>query len=121
MNKLTRIFLIAVLFILLILVRAFASNLFYDPFIDYFKNDYLHQKIPEFNTFKLFLNITFRFVLNTLISLGIIYLFFINKEYLKFTIQFYSIAFVILSVLFFILLKTEITTSYLPIFMCEDF
>jgi exosortase F-associated protein len=120
MSKYLRFLGVGFLFFLLILVRAFQSKLFYDPFINYFKNDYLHQVIPKFNSFKLYLNIFFRYLLNSLISIGIIYLLF-QKQFLKFSLQFYAIAFVILIFLLFIVLRIQLFESYLPLFYLRRF
>ncbi len=120
MSKYLRFLGVGFFFFLLILVRAFQSKLFYDPFINYFKNDYLHQVIPKFNSFKLYLNIFFRYLLNSLISIGIIYLLF-QKQFLKFSLQFYAIAFVILIFLLFIVLKIQLFESYLPLFYLRRF
>jgi len=116
MKKGIRIILIVALFLLLILVRSFAATTFYDPFIDFFKNDYLTSVFPEFATSKLFLNLFFRYVINTIISLAIIYLFFQKKQLVLFSIKFYAITFIILSIAYFILLKTEFSSGYLLVF-----
>ncbi|MEE9350317.1 MAG: exosortase F system-associated protein [Flavobacteriaceae bacterium] len=121
MNNSIRIILVVLLFILLILVRAFANDLFYDPFIDYFKNDYLHSELPQFDALKLGLNIFFRYILNTVISLGIIFLIFKNRQFLNFSLKFYLVLFLILVVLLFIIIKFNITTSYLPLFYVRRF
>lgn len=99
MNKYLRFLLIGLLFFMLVLVRAFASELFYDPFIHYFKDDYLHKPIPETDLLKLYLSTMYRYILNALISVGIIYLLF-QKKYLKFALQFYIIAFIVLILLY---------------------
>lgn len=106
MNKYLKFFLIGFLFFLLILVRAFASNLFYDPFIEYYKNDYLYQAIPKIDSVKLFTSLLFRYLLNSIISIGIIFLLFKN-QFIKFTIQFYIIAFIILASLLLWLFTIE--------------
>ncbi|PHR69682.1 MAG: exosortase F system-associated protein [Lutibacter sp.] len=116
MGKGIKIGLIVTLFLLLILIRSFASATFYDPFIEYFKNDYLTSVFPVFVMSKLFTNLFFRYLLNTLISLAIIYLFFQKKQLIIFSIKFYLIAFIILSVLYFILLKTSFSSGYLLAF-----
>lgn len=120
MNKGFQILGIVLLVVILVLVRAFETALFYDPFINYFKNDYLHKGLPEFKTIKLFGNIIFRYILNAIISLGIIYLVFQNKKHVKFSIQFYGIALIVLILLFYIILQTK-TISYLPIFYIRRF
>lgn len=120
MTKAIQIIGILLFVLLLVLIRAFASELFYDPFITYFKNDYLYKGIPEFKFTKLALNIFYRYVLHFLISMGIIYLLF-QKQYLKISIWFYSIAFVILIILFFIMIQFMETYSYLPLFYIRRF
>ncbi len=101
------------LFFVLVLVRAFEQYLFYDPFIDYFKNDYLYESIPVVSGSKLLISIIFRYGLNTFISLCIIYVAFQNKSFVIFSAKFYILAFVILSVTFFIILKGELSNGYL--------
>lgn len=116
MGKGIRIGLIVVLFLVLILVRAFQSSLFYDPFIAFFKNDYLTSAFPIFETPKLFLSLIFRYMLNTLISLAIIYLFFQKKSLILFSIKFYLIAFIVLSGVYLLLLETSFSSGYLLAF-----
>lgn len=102
-NK-TSIFFIIVLMSLLMVVRAFEKQLFYDPFLYYFEHDYLIFPLPDFNVGKLFLGLLFRFTLNTLISLGIVYLLFKDKEMILFVSLLYVLLFVILIVAFFSIL-----------------
>lgn len=116
-----RILIILVLFFCLVLVRAFAGQLFYDPFIEYFKNDYLHKPIPAFSGSKLLADLLFRYSLNSVISLAIIYFAFQNIDYLKFSIKFYILAFVVLIVTFFIILKGELAHGYLFAFYIRRF
>lgn len=104
MKRLVRIVLIILLFLMLIAVRAFRTKLFYDPFIAYFEHDYLHLPVPEYNSLKLFFNILLRYSINTIISLAIIYLAFEKKGLVNFSIKFYTIAFFVLSITFYILL-----------------
>lgn len=121
MDKKVRIFLILILIVALIMVRAFQNQLFYDPFIAYFKNGYLSDPIPSFSGSKLLLHLIFRYGLNTIISLGIIYLAFQNKEFLIFSLKFYILAFVLLSITFFIILKGELDSGYLFAFYVRRF
>ena len=89
-----------VLFGLLILIRTFENELFYDPYLKFFENDYLYIDNPRREVFKLTLFTTLRYVLNSIISLGIIFMFFSDKNIVKFSAFIYSIAFVILISLF---------------------
>lgn len=110
-----------VMLLLLFAVRAFEMNLFYDPLIDYFQNDYLYKRLPNVNAKKLLIDLLFRYGLNTILSLGIIYVAFLNKAYLKFSIYFYAIAFVVLIVAFSLLLFTNLETGYLLPFYVRRF
>ncbi len=87
-----------------VLIRFYENTWFYDPFLDYFKGSYQENPFPEFENFKLFLNYFFRYALNTLLSLGIIYVIFRNKEFIKVSSVLYLIFFaVLISVLFVII------------------
>ncbi|WP_040248384.1 exosortase F system-associated membrane protein [Psychroserpens mesophilus] len=94
------IILILVLFILLVLIRVFENELFYDPYLSFFKNDYLHIDSPRREVFKLTMYTSLRFILNSGISLGIIYLFFKDKSIVKFSAGVFGVAYVILIGLF---------------------
>lgn len=98
-NPITFILLFA-LFGMLVLIRVFEYELFYDPYLLFFKNDYLHIDSPRREVFKLTMYTTLRYVLNSGISLGIIYLFFKDKSIVKFSLAVFAIAYVILMVLF---------------------
>ena len=119
--KIYRLLIIALLFLALVLVRAIAPNLFYDPFIDYFRNDYLSQPIPAFSGRKLLLHMAFRYALNSLISLGILYFAFLNKDLIKFSLKFFILAFVVLATVYFIILKGELANGYLFAFYVRRF
>jgi exosortase F-associated protein len=86
---------------LLVLVRAFEDQLFYDPFLDYFKDDFNNLPLPNFNSFQLFLGLLFRYTLNTVISLGIIYVLFKDIAMVKFAFVLYYFFFMILIFSFF--------------------
>jgi len=92
--------LLFVLFFLLVLIRVYEDVLFYDPYLMFFKNDYLYIDNPRREVFKLSGYSTLRFVLNSLISLSIIYVFFKDKAMVKFSAAIYIIAYIILLLLF---------------------
>ncbi len=121
MNSPVRYTIIGVLFLFLFLIRGFEKELFYDPLIVYFENDYLYTSIPDIKSLHFTGSLLLRYLLNTIISLGIIGCFFQKKEFLKFATYFYSIAFLILGTLFFILLKDEFKSGYLLIFYVRRF
>lgn len=98
-NPITYI-LLFILFMMLVLIRVFENELFYDPYLLFFKNDYLHIDSPRREIFKLTMYTTLRYVLNSGISLGVIYLFFKDKSIVKFSTAVFGVAYVILIALF---------------------
>lgn len=100
MSKPTKYILLIVLFGLLALIRFFEEQLFYDPYLSFFKSDYLYMDSPRREVFKLSAFTTLRYVLNTLISLGILYVFFKDKNVVKFSALIYTLAYFILMLLF---------------------
>lgn len=99
-NK-VRLLQFVVLVALLVLIRAFEDQLFYDPFLDYFKNDFTNMPLPNFDSFQLFLGLLFRYTLNTVVSLGIIYVLFKDVQMVKFALVLYYFFFMILIAAFF--------------------
>lgn len=67
------------------LIRTFESQLFYDPFLDYFESNFKNWPFPPFDVFKLFCGLFFRYFLNTILSLILIYTLFRDREILKFS------------------------------------
>lgn len=100
MSKLLKYICIFLLFLILVLIRAFEDQLFYDPYLSFFKNDYLHMDFPRREILKLTLFTSLRYVMNSVVSLGIIYLFFKDKSILKFSTLIYIVAFVVLILIF---------------------
>lgn len=106
---------------LLALVRAFEDRLFYDPFSLYFKGDYLNLPFPEYDGIRLFFGMTFRYWLNTLISLGIIQLLFKELGLTKFSAVLYLIFYLILIVSLFLLLHFTDSSSNFALFYVRRF
>lgn len=105
MSKLTKYTLLFVLFGLLILIRWFENELFYDPYLAFFKNDYLYADSPSVEIFKVTAFTILRYALNTLISLAILFAIFRDKSVIKFSGFIYAIAFILLitAYLYFVL------------------
>ena len=121
MNKVVKYILVIILVAMLFAIRAFEGDLFYDPLITYFQNDYLYSAMPEVNIWKLVIDILFRYTLNSLITLAIIYVAFDKKRYVKFAGFFLMLAFMILIVVFVFLLKNEFKNGYLFPFYVRRF
>ncbi|CDF78136.1 conserved hypothetical membrane protein [Formosa agariphila KMM 3901] len=121
MQNIQRYSLIGLLFIGLVLIRAFEADLFYDPFLEFFKNDYLFLDAPIFNICKLIAFTSLRYFLNTVLSLGIIYFAFKNTDVLKFSAIFYGIAYVILILVFLVLVLDAKQDNYFILFNIRRF
>lgn len=108
------------LVLLLVLVRAFENTLFYDPYLTYFKMDYTNLPLPATDGFQLFLGLFFRYTLNTIISLAIIYIAFKDTDLTKFAFFLYLVFFIILIVAFF-LVQSYYGESKMMIFYIRRF
>ena len=71
---------IALLFILLLLIRLFEDVLFYDPYLVFFKSDFLTLDSPRREIAKLISFTALRYWLNSMISIAILYAFFKDKN-----------------------------------------
>ncbi|MCL8006772.1 exosortase F system-associated membrane protein [Gelidibacter japonicus] len=100
MSNVVKMIALLVFFGLLILIRAFENELFYDPYLTFFKNDYLYIDNPRREILKLTLFTSLRYFLNTVISLGIIYIFFNDRSVVKFSVLIYVFSFFILLAFF---------------------
>ena len=100
MSKPLKYILLFILFGLLILIRFFEEDLFYDPYLTFFQNDYLYLDSPRREVVKLVGFTVLRYVLNTIISLGILYVVFKDKSIIKFSSVVYGISLAVLLMLF---------------------
>lgn len=108
-------------FFLIICIRFFENNLFYDPFLEFFKSDFQNKPLPSFDGFKLIINIFFRYFLNTILSILIIYLLFKNRNHVKVASILYLFLFVILKGILSYLLFISNNPDYLTLFYVRRF
>lgn len=106
---------------LLALVRIYEHALFYDPFSYYFEGDYLNLTFPEYDSWKLFASLAQRYLLNTFISLAIIFVLFRDWALTKFSAVLYVVFFVILIALFFALISFAGNENNFVIFYVRRF
>ncbi|MBF6640547.1 exosortase F system-associated protein [Flavobacterium sp. J49] len=109
---------------LLIGIRLFEDQLFYDPFLAYFKSEYAHAKLPHFNVFKLFFSLGIRFYLNSVISLFLLYVIFKDTKIVKFSMLLYMVLGSILMISFIFVLtffgeENKMTLFYLRRFIIQ--
>ena len=76
---------VGILIFVLILVRAFESKLFYDPFLEFFHGESQNKPLPKYDSFKLFFGLFFRYLINSVITILIIYLLFKEISIVKLT------------------------------------
>jgi exosortase F-associated protein len=76
---------------------------------------------PRREVLKLSLFTTLRYVLNTMLSLGIIYLFFKDKSIVKFSTLIYGVAYVILIALFLYFVINPLQDQYYLFFNFRRF
>lgn len=103
-NRFFRYLVVVILIGFLVAIRAFEGALFYDPFIAYFKSEFHNQLYPEYDALKLFLNVGTRYLINSMGSLGIIFLIFRDFSKVKLSIILLSLFFIILIGLMVVLL-----------------
>ena len=107
MNRITKTILVVFLVSILVLVRGFEETLFYDPLIPFFKSVQDYGSLPQFETLKLLINVVMRFLLNTLVSLGVLWVLFLDKDVIKLSGLLYSVLFVVLFGVFWHLLVSK--------------
>ena len=105
MKRIRLYFILGVLLLGLILIRAFQNSLFYDPFINYFKGNYLNNPFPDVKIGYFLIHILFRYFLNTIFSLAIIQMLFKNSKTLFFSIKFYLLVFFIFTPILVVLIE----------------
>jgi exosortase F-associated protein len=90
-------FILVLLFIFsFVLIRVYEDSLFYDPFLNYFKSDFNALPLPIYDYVRLFIGLLFRYGLNTVLSLGLIFTLFKDVEMVKFAAVLYAFFFVVL-------------------------
>tara|TARA_R100000306_G_scaffold5939_9_gene8396 strand:+ start:19927 stop:20352 length:426 start_codon:yes stop_codon:yes gene_type:complete len=121
MNRIVAILIVLAALVALVGVRFFEEELFYDPLIGFFKSDYANQTLPSFNTYKLVLSISFRYLLNTCFSLVILWVVLKKWDVLKLSVILYSILFCVLTTVYLILLFNYEEGNYLTLFYVRRF
>jgi exosortase F-associated protein len=103
------------------LIRTYEDVLFYDPFLEYFKSEYQNFPIPPTNNIKLFLSLFFRFFLNSILSIAIIYVLFKDTDAIKFASFLYIVFFIILSGTLFFIISSDGEINKMSLFYVRRF
>lgn len=119
-NK-SKVFYASLLILGLVLIRMFENQLFYDPFLNYFRSEYTNLPFPKYNIFKLFFSVGIRFYLNMVISLGLLYVVFDDRKLVKFSILLFMVLGSILLISFFFVLTFFAEESKMTLFYIRRF
>ncbi|MEG9327922.1 exosortase F system-associated protein [Salinimicrobium catena] len=120
MNPYLRMFLIGLLVAVLALIRMYEYQYFYDPFMYFFERAFQEQQEYHFTNL-MFFNVFLRFLLNTLVSLTMLYVAFKNFGIIKFAAVIYAIFFIVLFPLFIYLMQNVTPEDYLAAFYVRRF
>lgn len=121
MNKAIRIILCVVGFCLLIGVRLFEETLFYDPLTQFFKHDYSNAMLPGFKMSKLMIHLAFRYFINTILSLFILWFAFKKAEIVKLSTLLYVALFLLLAGFYNFLINSYQPGDYMLLFYVRRF
>ncbi|QOW10922.1 exosortase F system-associated protein [Kaistella flava (ex Peng et al. 2021)] len=119
--KVLKWLLVAVAVFGLIAVRVVESEIFYDPFQEFFHLANKHASFPDFNWLPLILNYLFRFGLNLLLSAAVVSLIFKNKQWTLQAIILILIVFVITFPIYLYCIHTKFEIGYLFSFYMRRF
>lgn len=120
-NKYVKYIFAMVLLVLLALIRLFEFEWFNDGLILFFQHDYLTEKLPWVPFDAIILTDSIRYWLNALISIMILNLFFWQKDLNKFLALIYTVAFLVLIILFIYFIKHYEAGNYLGLFYVRRF
>lgn len=121
MKNIRDIGLIFLLIIALVLIRAYASFLFYDPLWLFFKTIHTTLPLPELNKPALIASMSLRYGLNSVISVLILALIFKDKSVIKFSLAVYVLFYVIIISVFYTLLLSKAEGPHMPLFYVRRF
>jgi len=121
MQPIVKYILVFLLFGVLVLVRMFASELFYDPLIAFFKSNYHEASLPNFDFWKLLANVSLRFWINSVFSIVILWVLFKKKSILQFSGWLFLLVFLVLTIFFSVIIQTSETNNYILLFYVRRF
>ena len=121
MNSAFKIVTLVFLVGLLVCIRMFEDSLFYDPLLTFYKSNFSPNELPQFDTFKLLGNLIFRFLLNTLISLAILWVIFRDRSIVKLSAVLYGLLFLILFMAFLVFVFSSESSQHMTLFYIRRF
>jgi exosortase F-associated protein len=101
-------------------IRTYESQLFFDPFLDYFKFDN-NLELPKVDFLQLSFGLLCRYFLNTILSLLVLFIIFLDFEMLKFSAFIYSCFFIVLLFSLYYCLEINENPNKITIFYIRRF
>lgn len=121
MKRRYKLGIILILVTALAAVRGFSEVLFYDPLIDFFKYEYLYNDLPNIEMRSLIFNVFLRYLINSIISLLIIYVVYLKKEWFVFSLWVYIVCFFVFLIPFYLMIVNYEQENYLLVFYVRRF
>jgi exosortase F-associated protein len=121
LNNKFRVFILGTLVLGLALIRIVEESLFYDPYLDYFKSDFINLPLPIVDKLKLFSNLLFRYSLNTIVSIAFIQIAFKDINFTKFVSALYVLLFIVLIIVFYFVLAFYAEENKMTLFYIRRF
>lgn len=120
-DKVLKVLQVSCLVLGLVSIRAFEGQLFYDPFIKFFKGNFTSKALPEVSQVKLLFSYFTRFAINSFLSLLIIFVLFKKSSYVKIAITLFIILFVVLESALVIFINLNYSNTYVYLFYVRRF
>ena len=121
LNNKTKVFILGILVLFLALIRMVEESLFYDPYLDYFKSDFINLPLPIVDKLHLFLSLLFRYSLNTIVSIAFIQIAFKDINFTKFAVVLYGLLFIILIIALWVVLAFYANENKMELFYIRRF
>jgi exosortase F-associated protein len=121
LNNKTKVFILGILVLFLALIRIVEESLFYDPYLDYFKSDFINLPLPIVDKLHLFLSLLFRYSLNTIVSIAFIQIAFKDINFTKFAVVLYGLLFIILIITLWVVLAFYANENKMELFYIRRF
>jgi exosortase F-associated protein len=121
MNRFRQIVVLVLLVTMLVLIRMYEDELFYNVLLDFFKTNHSTAPLPEFDLWKLVGNVSLRYVMNTIISLTILWIVFKERGIVKISALLYGTLFLVLMPIFLILIHASEVGQHLTLFYVRRF
>jgi exosortase F-associated protein len=121
MNKVLKIGLIGILLLGLVLIRFYEHELFSDLLLEFYSSEFSYAQAPEFDVTQVLGSTSWRYLLNSIISIVIIGIAFPYRKTILFAMVFYVLAYLILTLLFWFFISDMKRENFLTIFYIRRF